>query len=485
MSVTDREWSMLVAGGPSAASGGATYDTHDPATGARLGAVPSAAAEDVDRAVAGAVDAAAGWRRTAPAERAAALRRFAAIARANEEELGLLDALDSGNPVTAMRGDVRLGADLVDMVADWVGALGGRTYPGEHDHLHYSVREPYGVVARIVPYNHPVMFALSRVAAPLLAGNAVVLKAPDQTPLSALRLAELTADVFPPGVLSVVTGSGAVAGAALVAHPAVRRIGFIGSVATGQRILQGAAAAGIKHVTLELGGKNPMIVLDDADPGRAASGAVRGMNFHWTAGQSCGSTSRLLVHRSLADQVTEAVVEHVRAVRMGGTTDPATEMGSLVSPQHRDRVLGLVEGGVADGLRLVTGGGPPDGLGGAYVAPTVFADVPPGAHLAQEEVFGPVLVVVPFDDDDEALAIANGSTLGLTASIWTEDIGRAHRLVRDVEAGYVWVNTVSRHFAGLPFGGVKDSGVGREEAVEELHSFTQVKAVTLDVGRHG
>jgi 2-formylbenzoate dehydrogenase len=481
----ERPWRMLIDGALVEAADGSTYPTSDPATGRRLAEVPAAGAADVDRAVAAAERGGAEWRLVPVRERAGVLRRLAATIRDHADELGLLDAFDSGNPVTAMTGDAGIAAEMVEMYADWVAELGGRTYPGDQDHLHYSILEPFGVVARIVPYNHPVMFAASRLAAPLLAGNAVVLKAADQTPLSALRLGELAADLVPPGVVAVLTGAGGIAGRALVEHAGVRRIAFTGSVATGQAILQQTAQAGIKHVTLELGGKNPMLVLADADADEAAEGAVRGMNFHWTAGQSCGSTSRLLVHRSLVDAVTEAVVDRARAVRIGDPVDPSTEMGCLVSTVHRDRVMGFVERGRQEGLRLVTGGagvhGDPFGAG-PFVEPTVFAQVPSTSALAREEIFGPVLVIIPFDTEAQAVEMANSTSYGLTASIWTRDLGRAHRLARAVQAGYVWINTASRHFAGLPFGGVKDSGLGREEAEAEVASFTQTKAVSAYLG---
>ncbi|MEU8276608.1 aldehyde dehydrogenase family protein [Microbispora bryophytorum] len=470
---------MLIDGALVPASNGDTYETFSPASGKSLGFVPAATSDDVDRAVASGKRAYLDWAAAAPAERAKVLRKMAATLREHRDELGLLDAQDGGNPVTAMKGDVDLAAELLEVFADWAMNLGGETVVGRPNMLHYTVREPYGVVARLIPYNHPLMFAASRIAAPLLAGNAVVLKAPDQTPLSALRMAELFAPLVPPGVLSVLSGFGVTAGAAMVAHPDVRRIAFTGSVPTGQVILQGAARAGIKNTTLELGGKNPMVVLEDADPAVAAAGAITGMNFHWTAGQSCGSTSRLLVHRSLVDEVVERVAAGAKAVRMGDPLDPETEMGAMVTPQHRDRVMGFVERAKGEGLRAVAGGGA--SLKGAFVEPTVFADVPPTAEIFNEEIFGPVLSVTAFDTEDEAIGLVNDSPLGLTASLWTQDVAKAHILARKVEAGYVWLNTSSRHFVGLPFGGVKNSGLGREEHVEELLSFTQVKAVSLDL----
>jgi acyl-CoA reductase-like NAD-dependent aldehyde dehydrogenase len=483
-SVTDRTWRLLVAGDLRSASGGATTPTTSPSTGRHLADVPAATAADVDAAVRGAEAASREWRTVAPIERAVTLRGLAVLVRENRAELAELDAHDCGNPVTAMAGDVDQAAALLERTADWTSALDGTAPLGDDDHLHYTVREPFGVIARIVPYNHPAMFAVSKLAAPLLAGNGIVLKAPDQAPLSTLRLGELIADagLFPRGLVALLAGAGSVVGPAIVAHPRVRRIAFTGSVATGQAVLQTAAAAGIKAVSLELGGKNPMIVLPDADLGAASVGAVTGMNFHWTGGQSCGSTSRLLVHRSVVDEVVERIVAGANAVRLGDPLDAETEMGTMVTTAHRDRVLGFIDRALAGGAKLAAGGSVPApfaGGPGAYVPPTVFTGVDAGSELATAEVFGPVLAVIAYENVAEAIDIANATPYGLTASIWTRDLSAAHRTARALEAGYVWVNTASRHFAGLPFGGVKDSGLGREESVEELQSFTQSKAVSV------
>jgi 2-formylbenzoate dehydrogenase len=360
--------------------------------------------------------------------------------------------------------------------------LKGETIPASTDHLHYTMREPYGVVARIVPYNHPLMFTAGRSVAPLIAGNCLVVKAPDQTPLSSLRLSELMADVFPPGVLSILTGGGGRAGEAMVRHRDIRRIAFIGSPGTGRAIQRAAAETAVKNVTLELGGKNPMIVFPDADLDAAVKAAVFGMNFHWTGGQSCGSTSRLLLHESLAEQLLPRIIAEVEAIRVGSPMDPATEMGSMVSKAQYDKVMRYIGYGHEDGARLLTGGGRPEGpefSRGHFIAPTVFADVRPDMRIAQEEIFGPVLSVLTWSEERELIEIANGVEYGLTASIWTRDLATAHRIAGKVEAGFVWINSTSRHFPGAPFGGYKESGVGREEGLEEVLGFTQTKTVNL------
>lgn len=455
-------------------------DVVAPGTGARLMAVADAGMQDVARAASAARAGARLWRRTAPLARAAVLRKIAQRLRDNAKELALLDALDCGNPVSEMGSDVMVAAALLDFFAGLVTELKGDTIPMGHDALDYTEREPVGVVARIVAYNHPLLFAMGKLAAPLAAGNAVIIKPPVQAPLSALRCAELIADLLPPGVFSLVPG-GAEAGAALAASPDVDMIGLVGSIATGRRVMQ-AAAARLKPVALELGGKNPFIACPDVDPTRVANAIVDGMNFTW-CGQSCGSTSRAFVHRAIYDEVCSKVSQACAAFVPGDPTAPATTMGAMISREHRDRVKQAIDAAVMRGARLITGGGIPETgipVGGFYLEPTVFADVAADSPLATEEFFGPVLALIPWDDEQEMLAAVHSLDVGLTAAIWTADLARAHRLAREIDAGFVWVNEIGKHFLGAPYGGVGQSGIGRDECIGEMISFTREKNIHIN-----
>jgi acyl-CoA reductase-like NAD-dependent aldehyde dehydrogenase len=400
------------------------------------------------------------------------------------EELAMLDVVDNGSPIREMRNDARAAAASLRYFAGLALQLRGETIPGDANRLDYTLMQPFGVVGRIVPFNHPLMFAAGKIAAPLVAGNTVVLKPSEHTSTSALRLAELISEIFPAGVVNVVTGYGNEAGDALVTHPGVRRLAFIGSAEIGRSIQQRAATHVVKTVTLELGGKNPIVVLPDADLELAVDGALRGMAFTWQ-GQSCGSTSRLLVHESLREIFVESLAARMEALKSGPPQEESTDTGAIVHKRQYEKVLSYLDIGRGEGARVVVGGGAvedPELAGGMFLRPTLFEDVRPDSRLAQEEIFGPVLAVLPVASYDEALAVANGVAFGLTASVFTRDLAMAHRFARDIEAGYVWVNDSSRHFPGCPYGGVKDSGVGREESLEELESYTQIKNVNVRLG---
>ncbi|WP_240477394.1 aldehyde dehydrogenase family protein [Jiangella muralis] len=471
------DWRLLSAGRLTSAAGDARYDVENPATGGPLARVPDAGSADVAAAVQAADDAAAGWAGTDVRERAAVVRRLADVLDDHVEEIARLDSLDGGFPLWMMRKDIGTAGDRMRMFADWALQLRGETIPSTPGNVHFTERVPFGVVARIIAYNHPGMFGASKIAAPLVAGNTVVLKPSDLTPLSALRLGELWAEHVPAGVFSVVTGSGVEAGDALVRHPAVRRIAFTGSPQTGRAIQRAAAESGVKDVSLELGGKNALVVFPDADLDAVVEGAVKGMNFAF-AGQSCGSTSRILVHADLAADLVDRLRQRLEKVVVGAPFDDGVTMGPLISAAHRDRVAGHVRTALDEGARLVCGGDAQAG-GGHYYPATLLDGVEPGMRVAQTEVFGPVISVLTFRTEQEAIDVANGVDFGLTASVYTRDFDRAHRVARAMRAGYVWVNDTATHFIGMPFGGVKESGVGREESMEELLGYTQVKTYNL------
>lgn len=473
---------MLIDGEMTAGDGGAAgqwIESHDPATLEPTGRVPAATANDVDRAVKAAAQAQLGWAKKSVWERAAVLRGLAAAIRARGAEILALEARDTGNTLAKLQADVQIAAGYLEYFAGLGSELKGETVPASAQGLHFTLREPYGVVARIVPFNHPFMFAAAHLAAPLMAGNAVVVKTPETSPLTGSLLGELCRDTLPKGLVNIVHGFGAPAGDALVRHPLVRRIGFTGSVATGLAIQRAAASAAVKHVTLELGGKNPFIVFPDADLERVIDMAVAGMNFSW-AGQSCGSTSRLLLHESIHDRVVAGVAARMAALRLDSPLDLSAEMGPVNSARQHARIMDFINGARAEGARLVTGGRRPPGerfSKGYWVEPTLFADVQPAMRIAREEIFGPVVCALRWRTEDEAVALANDSDYGLTAAVWTRDLPVALRMLRSLQAGTVWINMAGQHFVGTPFGGWKDSGLGGEECLEELLSYSQVKAV--------
>jgi betaine-aldehyde dehydrogenase len=456
---------------------GGYLDTFNPATGESLGPAAEANSADVDAAVRAAQQGFAVWRGMKPLERAGLLKKVAQVLRENAFELAMLDAANCGNPICEMQRDALIAAAQIDYYAGLATEVKGETLPMGDGILNYTLREPYGVCARIVAYNHPIMFTAAKMAPPLIAGNAVVMKPPYQAPLSSYRMMELIDGILPPGVLNILSG-GVECGQALVNHPDVPRLALIGSVPTGRAIAR-AGAERLKHVTLELGGKNACIIYPDADMDKAIPAAVNGMNFTW-CGQSCGSTSRLFVHESIHDKVVEGMLKAIRHYQPGIPTDMATTMGCIVSLQQHEKIMSYIALGKAEGATLAYGGERPSDPAlakGWFVQPTVFTHVTQNMRLANEEIFGPVLSVIKWRDEAQMIEQVNAVEYGLTASIWTQNLATAHRTAAQVQAGFVWVNHVGSHFIGASFGGYKQSGIGREEGFDELLTYTQHKNV--------
>lgn len=460
------------------AADGKRFASINPSTAEHLAEVPFAGTRDVDRAVAAAKKAFPEWSRVPLKERAACLEKFAARIREQAETLALIDSVDSGNALAGMRGDMTWTADTLDYFAGLILEIKGETFSNGPRHMNFTRRQPYGVVAKINPFNHPFRFCAEKAAAPLAAGNCVVIKGSEQAPLSSLRIGELADGIFPPGVVNVITGDGKT-GSELVRHPDVRRIGFVGSVPTGRAIAKDAAD-GLKRVSLELGGKNPIIIFPDADPKKAAGAAIKGMNMN-RQGQSCSSTSRVFVHASIHDAVVEELVRQAEALPVGFPWLHGNEVGPIVSQRQYERVMGFIESGKAEGAKLMTGGGKPADerlKNGFFVSPTVFDGVNPAMRIAREEIFGPVMSVFTWSDYEDMLATANGVEYGLTAAIVTNDLAKAMETAERVDAGYVWINSNGRYL-GAPYGGWKQSGLGEEECFDELLSYTQIKNVNL------
>lgn len=466
---------------------GAYLPVVDPATELTIAEAPDSAAADVELAVQAAQRAfdSQAWSGMRPADRERLLFRLSLLIEEHADELSALETLQSGKLNGLARAiDVGSGAEFVRYMAGWATKLKGQTLqnsiavpPGAR-YFTYTLREPVGVVGAIVPWNFPLAIALWKVAPALAAGCTVVLKPSEETPLTALRLAELAMEAgFPPGALNVVCGRGAGAGAALAAHASLGKITFTGSTPVGRSIGH-AAIENMTRFTLELGGKSPLIVLADADPQEAAAGAAMGIFFH--QGQVCTASSRILVHRSRYQEVTDALGRAAAGMKIGSGFDPEAQLGPLVSKRHFDRVMGYVDGARQQGAAVVTGGA--RALeGGCFMQPTVFADVDPQMRIVREEVFGPVAVVMPFDTEDEAVRLANDTPYGLSASVWSHDLSAVHRIVPRLRAGTVWVNAHNMLDNNLPFGGVKGSGMGRDLGRAAIESCTELKSVCMSV----
>ncbi|MBI4512938.1 MAG: aldehyde dehydrogenase family protein [Gemmatimonadetes bacterium] len=463
------------------AADGSTFPTVNPATGELLAQVAEAKAADVDRAVAAARAAFEGgdWRTMSARDRGRLLYRLADLIEREIDEIARIETLDNGKPIFESRQiDLPEAISILRYYAGWADKWQGEVIPVAGPFLNYTLREPTGVVAAIVPWNFPIVIAMWKIAPALACGNTVILKPAEETPLSTLRLAALAREAgFPPGVWNVVPGYGEVTGAALVRHPGVDKIAFTGSTETG-RIIMREAAATLKNVQLELGGKSPNIIFADADPEAAVRGAAVGIFYG--KGEVCSAGSRLLVQRSIHDVFLEKLVERAKKTVPGDPLDPKTRLGALVSERQMQRVLGYVDTGKREGATLLCGGARV-GERGYYVSATVFDRVQPDMTIAQEEIFGPVLATLTFEDEEEAIAIANRTMYGLAAGIWTRDVKKAHRVARAIQAGTVWINTFNRYDPASPFGGTKQSGFGRDLGMHALNEYTQVKSVWVDL----
>jgi acyl-CoA reductase-like NAD-dependent aldehyde dehydrogenase len=469
---------LLIAGHWVDAVSGKTFDTIDPATEQRLASVAEADAADVDAAVAAARRAfeAPTWSGISPHARARLLLRIADAIDAHADELAVLETLDSGVPLAMAKGRAAQIAETFRYYAGWPTKIYGTTNPIDASRFLYMVREPMGVCGLINPWNVPIVMAATKIAPALACGNTVVLKPAELTPLSTLRLAELIEGVgLPPGVVNVVPGYGQTAGAAIGAHPDIDKVAFTGSTAVGKQLLQ-ASAGNLKKVTLELGGKSPNIIFPDADLEAAVKAAVTG--FCRNSGQICSSGTRLFVHESLHDEVTERVAKLASTYKIGSPFDPDTQMGPLISARQMDRVLSYVAVGREEGARLYRGGSRV-GATGFFVEPTVFSRVDNGMRIAQEEIFGPVVSIIPFKDENDAVLKGNDTIYGLAAAVWTRDVSRAHRVARALKSGRVWINTYAEVDASMSMGGYKQSGFGREMGAESIEAYTQTKSVMM------
>jgi acyl-CoA reductase-like NAD-dependent aldehyde dehydrogenase len=464
---------------------GKTMPVVNPATEEVIAEVASADTDDVDAAVDAARAALNGpWGALSARERGRLVRQLGDRLMARADEIARLETLHNGKPITESRQiEIPAAAECFEYYGGWSDKVMGETIPVKGNHLTYTLREPVGVVAAIVPWNFPLLLAAWKVAPALACGNTVILKPASQTPLTALALGELALEVgLPPGVLNVVTGSGSTIGQALVEHPGIDKIAFTGDTSTGRGIMKSAAET-LKKITLELGGKSPNIVLADADIDAAIRGATIGIFYG--KGEVCAAGSRLLVDRRIKDELVDKLAARAKKMTAGDPLDPKTRLGAIASRKQLETVLGYIESGKDEGATLVAGGARTDiGTGrGYFLQPTVFTDVTPEMRISREEIFGPVLAAIDFADLDEAIARANDTPYGLAAGIWTRDIKKAHYLARKLQAGTVWVNTYNVYDTAAPFGGYKQSGFGREMSAHALEHYTQIKTVWVDLNQ--
>ena len=476
---------MLIGGQWVTAASGKTFETMNPSTAEVLAHVAEGDTEDINRAVIAARKAfeSGPWPKLTPSQRGRLLLKLADLIEQNAEELAQLETLDNGKPIKyAKGGDVPLTADHFRYFAGWATKIEGETIPVSIPNMFtYTLREPLGVVGQIIPWNFPLQMASWKLAPALACGNTVILKPAEQTPLTALRLGELICEAgFPDGVVNIIPGFGETAGAALVAHPDVDKIAFTGSTEVGKKIAR-VCTDTLKKVTLELGGKSPNIIFPDADMKFAIRGALNAIYFN--QGEVCTAGSRLFIHSSVYDQVMSGLSEGASRMKVGVGIDPTTDMGPLVSQEQLNRVTGYIETGKHEGAKVVTGGERPGGeiAQGYFMRPTIFDGVHDDMTIAREEIFGPVVVALPFEDVEEVAARANKSIYGLAAGVWTSDVKKAHKVAAALKAGVVWVNTYNQFDAAAPFGGYKQSGYGREMGHAVLDAYTQTKTVWVNL----
>jgi betaine-aldehyde dehydrogenase len=470
---------LLVGGERAEGTAGERRLVFDPATGEAIASVAQATDEDVDRAARLADEAYRGdWKRRTPKDRAAALFRLAARIREEADALAHLESRNTGKPIASARGEILLGADCFEYYGGAATKFGGATIPVSAGGTSVTFREPLGVCALIVPWNFPFAIATWKIAPALAMGNTVIVKPASDTPLSALRLGELALQAgVPPNAFHVLPGPGETVGAALVSHPLVRKVSFTGSTEAGKSVMR-RAADGVKRVSLELGGKSACLIFDDADLSTCLRSAL--WSVFDNAGQDCCARSRFLVQRTIYDRVVADLGRMAAAIRVGDPLATGTEMGPLITPAHREKVRGWLAIGDAEGARRVTGGQVPDDPAlarGSYLTPAVLADVDNEMRVAREEIFGPVVSVIPFDGEEDAVRLANASRYGLSGSLYTRDLGRAMRVARSIETGVLSVNSSRSVFLEAPFGGVKESGLGRELGMAALEHYTETKSV--------
>jgi acyl-CoA reductase-like NAD-dependent aldehyde dehydrogenase len=474
---TGSEHGLFINGEVVEAASGELRDVVEPATGEVLGRASMAGEADVDRAVEAARAALDGpWGRTPPTERSRLLHALGDAIAANRKQLAELESRNVGKAISSVKAEVAGATENFRFFASVLGTIGGRSNPIGGSLLSYTLKEPVGVCGQIVPWNYPLLMSVWKLSPALAAGCAVVLKPDPQTPLSVLRVAELANEVgFPPGTINIVPGDGPGTGAYLVKHPGVDKVAFTGSTRTGGEIMR-LCSDPIKRLTLELGGKSPNIVFADANLDDAIPSSV--WSIYYAAGQSCEARSRVLVEASMYDEFVSRFAEYAKQLRVGDPLDAETQIGSLISTAHRDRVHGFVERGVAEGAEIVAGGEVPDGKG-AFYTPTVLAKVDNSMEVAQEEIFGPVVTVIPFEDEKDAIRIANDVRYGLFATVWTGDPARGHRVAAKIDSGMVGINMPFTAFPGIPFGGYKQSGFGRELSIETLDLYLETKGVLV------